>query len=222
MAVNHRDLTKLRIVVADDHGCLREAVAYCLALEPDMEVVGEAADGEQALKQVRLLHPDVLLLDLSLPRVSGLQVLRTLALEPQQTTLTIVLSMHPATSYAETCFDAGAAGYLPKETSARELVRTIRAVAKGARRAIRATVPTPHLVAPSSPNTRSAFDRLSARELEVLGKIADGYTSVEIARQLGVTKATVETYRARMAQKLGLRRRSELVRAARGAGLLTP
>lgn len=217
-------MSKLRVVIADDHASLRESLARYLDSEADLSVVGEAADGEEALSKVRELKPDVLLLDLTLPRLSGVQVLQALAKEQPQSTRTVVLSMHASSSYIQASFDAGAMGYLTKEASASEVVKAIRSVSQGAR----------VLRPPSDPNRRPIglepvvsakspspqLNHLSARELEVLTQLAHGYTSKEIAAHLDVTKATVDTYRARLTEKLGVRGRGELVRIAVQAGLI--
>jgi DNA-binding NarL/FixJ family response regulator len=212
----------IRILLADDHAVLRDSLRAFLGIYPDMEVVGEAADGLETLAQAEALHPDVVLLDLAMPKLSGLDVLRSLHRDHPECQL-LVLTQHDAPDYVLPALQAGARGYLLKRAGGAEVVQAVRAVARG--ESFLHTAVT-HLVIDSvrTGANLTSFPpdgRLSVREREVLALIAEGHTNGEIARVLGISAKTVDKHRASLMEKLGIRTRSGLIRyALQGRGWL--
>jgi two-component system response regulator NreC len=190
-----------------------------------MEVVSEASDGEKAVQTAQEARPDVVLLDLTMPRVGGMKALQQITRERRETRV-LVLTMHDDPAYLRSALAAGASGYLLKRAVDAELIAAIRAVHRGGIFVDPrlANVLVQDVIAKRS--TKTGLTRpaniLSRRELQVLGLVARGYTSAEIAKQLFGGVKTIETYRSRFAEKLGLRTRSDVIRFAVQMGLLTP
>ena len=211
----------VRVVLADDHPIVRDGLRRLVNTQADMRVVGEAENGEAACQTVRLLSPDVLVMDLSMPVLSGSEAtVRVLRECPDVRVL--VLTVHEERHYLTQLLRAGASGYVLKRAAPAELVRAIRTVAGGGTYidpALAGTVVEGYLDAESTAE-RDADEALSDREREVLVKIARGYSNKEIAGELGLSVKTVETYKARVAEKLGLRTRVEIVRFASRRGWL--
>ncbi|HID64080.1 MAG TPA: response regulator transcription factor [Anaerolineae bacterium] len=213
----------IRVLIADDHAVLRAGLRILLDAEPDMEVVGEAADGAEALARVGELAPDVVLLDITMPRVNGLSVLRQIR-EVSPDSRVLILTMHDDESYLREALAAGGAGYVLKRAADTELLSAIRAVYQGGTYLHPAH--TKALLEGMLDRERDAtgeansYERLSPREREVLRLIALGYTNRQAADQLYLSVKTVETYKARLMTKLGLHSRAELVRYALQRGLL--
>jgi two-component system response regulator NreC len=212
-------MRKLKILLADDHTVMREGLRRLIDGESDMEVVCEAADGDEAVEKAAQLHPDVAVLDVSMKHVGGPDAARRInKLCPAVRVLG--LTMHEDASYVREMVDAGAVGYVLKRAASEELIRAIRAVAHGgtyvdprvAGRLLQSLVPGRSL--PSDTNT------LSERENDVLRLIAQGFSNKEIAAQLNVSVKTVETYKGRGMEKLGLRTRVDIVRTAAARGWL--
>jgi two-component system, NarL family, response regulator NreC len=213
---------KIRILLADDHPIVRSGLRALVDTQRDMEVVGEAADGAEAVEQAERLRPDVLLLDLSMPRLGGLAAIRFVAAKAPGTKV-LVLTMHDEPAYLRQALAAGSAGYLAKMAVDIELVAAIRAVCRG-ETYVHSSL-TSALVPSSGSRPPAAGDRLeilSAREQEVLHLLARGYTNQQAADSLAVSVKTIETHRARLFDKLGLRTRAELVQYALDRGLLHP
>ncbi|MGB2677071.1 MAG: response regulator transcription factor [Candidatus Acidiferrum sp.] len=216
---------KIRVLIADDHAILRAGLKMLVNAQADMEVVSEAPDGEKAVQAARETRPDVALLDLTMPRVGGMKALQEIARHCRKTRV-LVLTMHDDPAYLRSVLAAGGCGYLLKRTVDAELLVAIRAVHRGG------TYVDPSLAdvlvqdVLAKRGTRAGPTRpvniLSDRELQVLGLVARGYTSAQIAKQIAVGVKTVETYRSRFAEKLGLRTRSDVIRFAMQMGLLTP
>lgn len=214
---------KIRIVLVDDHAVLRAGLTALLNAEADMAVVGEAGDGAASLHVVADRQPDVVLLDINMPTMSGLEALSALRkVAPQSRVL--ILTMHDDQTYLRQALAQGAAGYVLKQAADSELLTAIRTVYHGG-----AFLHPSHaqaLLSPSAPATgqSSASDDLSIlseRELEVLKLIALGHANKEIAEMLYLSVKTVETYKTRIMEKLGLTSRAALVRFALKQGLLT-
>jgi len=198
----------LRILICDDHALVRAGLQRLLESEPDLTVVGEAASADEVIAASRQRRPDVLLLDVTMPGRSGIDAVPdVLAASPA--TKVLILSMQDDPAYARRAFAAGASGYLVKEAAESELVQAIRDVAAG-RRYVHPLLGA-RLVAYSLKAAREPAPTLSQREHQVLHLLAHGHTNQEIARQLFISIRTVETHRARLMQKLGLRTRAELV-----------
>jgi DNA-binding NarL/FixJ family response regulator len=215
-------MTTISIVLADDHQVVLEGFKVLLSAERDFRVIGEAHDGPQALDVVEKLKPDVLVVDLMMPGMNGLEVLRRMR-ERAPETKTAVLSMHASEAYVSEAMRSGAQAYVLKQAQARELVQAIRAIADG-RRYLSPPLSEEKLRdweqrAQSSPP--DAYDTLTAREREVLKLAAEGLTNADIGERLGIGKRTVETHRANLIGKLALKSQAELVKYAIKKGLLS-
>ena len=212
----------LRVVLADDHPIVRDGLRRLINQQADMRVVGEAENGEAACQTARLLRPDVLVTDLSMPGMSG-QDVATRVRRDSPDVKVLVLTVHEERTYLTQLLRAGASGYVLKRAAPAELVTAIRTVAGGGTYidpALAGTVVEGYLDAEKSAS-REGEDLLSDREREVLVSIARGFSNKEIAAHLGLSVKTVETYKARVAEKLGLRSRVEIVRFAARRGWLT-
>jgi two-component system response regulator NreC len=213
--------TRLRILLVEDHETVRQGLKLLIDREPDMEVVDEASDGTQAIERGQRQHIDVVIMDLSLPRVSGLVATRKLKdLRPD---LAIVgLTRHADKTFLQEILRAGALGYVLKQSPHAELFRAVRAAA-GGRQYIDPAL-THHLAAPFAAQDRKRSRRVVAgpteRESEVLRLVSQGYSNKEIAGQLGLSVKTIEVHKANGMQKLGLRGRIELMRYALHQGWL--
>jgi DNA-binding NarL/FixJ family response regulator len=206
----------IRVLIVDDHELLRAGLRSRLDREPGIAVVGEADTAERAVLMARKLQPDLILLDLLLPRKSGSDVIPELAdVAPEARVL--VVSSQAAPSSVRRALSAGAAGYLPKRSSDRDLVGAIRLVADGA------GYVDPELGAKLvSPNGSAALEPLSERERDILHLLALGYTNQEIGKKLFISVRTVDTHRAHIMRKLRLETRAELVMFALANGVIGP
>jgi DNA-binding NarL/FixJ family response regulator len=206
----------IRILLVDDHELLRAGLRSRLEREPGIAVVGEADTAERAVVMARKLQPDVVLLDLLMPRKSGYEAIPELAqVAPQAKVL--VVSSQTAPSSVRRALSAGAAGYLPKRSSDRELVTAIRHVAGGG------GYVEPELGARLvSDNSSRALEPLSERERDIVHLLALGYTNQEIANKLFISVRTVDTHRAHIMRKLDLETRAELVMFALANGIIGP
>jgi two-component system response regulator NreC len=211
----------IRVLLADDHAVLRAGLRLLINAQPDMETVGEAQDGAETLSQAIATRPDVILLDLSMPRLGGLAVLRDLRERVPQSRV-LVLTMHADEAYLREALRLGAAGYVVKAAADQELLAAVRAVARG-ELYIHPSM-TRSLLEDLLPAAASAahdpWEELSEREQQVIRRVAMGFTNREIAGQLHLSVKTVETYRARAMEKLGLQSRAQLVEYAMRRGLL--
>jgi two-component system response regulator NreC len=207
-------MIKTRILLADDHSVLRAGLKMLLNAQDDMVVVGEATNGQEALAAVQRYAPDVLLLDLTMPQTDGFEVLRQLRRERPNVRV-LILTMHEEEGYLRRALEAGAAGYCPKSAADAELLAAIRAVMRG-----NVYIHPSHTkilldkMLPTANQTSTASAELSERESAVLKLVALGHTNQEIAEQLALSVKTVESYRARGMEKLGLTSRAALVRYA--------
>jgi len=208
----------VRVLIVDDHAVVRAGLKLLLEAEDDLEPVGEAGTGREAIFQARALKPDVILLDVVMPDQSGLDVLPTLRHE-QPDTKVLVLSMQDDPQYVRQAFAAGASGYVLKEAADTEVVAAIREVAKGGRY-VNPELGARLVSAETEAARRAEENPLSDREREVLRLLALGHTNQEIAKQLYISVRTAETHRAHIMQKLHLSSRAELVRHALAQGLL--
>ena len=208
---------RIRVAVADDHAILRSGLRMLIQSQADLEVAGEAADGQQAIDLVRQRRPDVLLLDLTMPNVGGMQAISKL-LAVDSALRILVLTMHDDVAYAKSVLAAGARGFVLKRSVDAELLAAIRAVYRGG------TFVDPSLaeavMAGALGRRKFTHPVLSERELEVLRAVAEGFSPREIAQQLHVSVKTVETYRTRIAEKLDLRTRHDIVRYCLETGIL--
>lgn len=211
------------IVLADDHVMVRQGLRAILEAEPDFDVVGEAGDGLTAVELAAKLRPAVLVTDIVMPRLSGLDVV-AVAAERAPSTRVVVVSMHANTAYVSQALSNGAAAYVLKDAGYSDLVRAVRAAAAGRR----------YLSPPLSEQSIESYlrakhqgevdlyDTLSAREREVLHMAGEGATAAQIGDRLGISARTVEAHRAHVMQKLGLRSKAELIRYTVERGLHRP
>jgi two-component system response regulator NreC len=211
---------RIRVLLADDHAVLRAGLKALLNAEPDIEVVGEAADGQGAVDAARRSHPDVIVMDIQMPRLSGLEATRALKANGISSKV-LILTMHAESQYLLPLLEAGGSGYVLKSGADTELIEAIRTVYRG--EVFLYPAATKLLVdgyLDRSARDGDPFDGLTEREREVLKLVAEGYSGTEIAERLIISPKTVDTYRERIMQKLGLRHRYELVRYALRKGML--
>ena len=213
---------KIRIVLADDHPIVLDGLRNLIRAEPDLELVGEAASGLSALKIIREQRPDVAVLDISMPELNGILLSRRLAGEIPALRL-LVLTLHEDRAYLNQALEAGVRGYVLKRSAVENLVQAIRAVLVGGLYIDPAIVG--RVFESKQINKRLAARKgvapaLSDREADVLKMAALGFTNKEIASRLDVGVKSIETYKARGLEKLGLKTRAELVRYASGQGWL--
>jgi len=206
-------------LIADDHSVVAEGLRHLVEAERDIEVVACVADGREAVQQARDTQPDVVLMDLSMPELNGADATRAI-LERDPKCRVIVLSMYSQREYVRRALKAGAAGYVVKRSAAKEVVEAIRAVHAG-QRYLSPRVADVVLEDYSDEKQDDPLTRLSAREREVLQLLAEGRTGAQIAERLSLSQKTVETYRARLVEKLGIRDLAGLVRFAIQKGLVS-
>jgi DNA-binding NarL/FixJ family response regulator len=211
----------IRVLVADDHAIVRTGIRHVLESEPGFAVVGEASTGPEALELAASLHPDVAVLDISLPGASGLRVAAELRQRAPETQV-LILSMHDNTEYVLESLRAGVHGYLLKDTAATELRTAIRAVRRGESFFSPPIAGRLSAVVRGDPagTTSGAVAQLTARERQVLVGVAQGHTNREMAAQLGISPRTVESHRENLMKKLGVRTVAGLTRLALEAGLV--
>lgn len=203
--------------------CFRAGLKVLLNAEPDFEVIGEAADGEEAITQVEALRPDLLLLDLTMPKLNGVECIEALVKKHSDLKI-LVLTMHDDEEYLKAVLRVGAKGYVLKKAADVELLSAIRTVARGEMfiyPTMAAAFMYRQLVSPAEPKKKDKkLKQLSEREKEVLRFLALGHTNQEIADLLHVSVKTVETYKARLMEKLEMRKRADLVRYAMDHGII--
>lgn len=215
-------MTGMTIVLADDHPIVRQGLRTVLEAEPDLTIIGEAADGLETVELAARLRPQVLILDLMLPGLSGLEVTRQVHQRSPQTRV-VILSMHANEAYVLEALRNGASAYVLKEAGAAELLQAVREVTAGRRylspplseRAIEAYVEK----AAAIPLDQS--ETLTTREREVLHLAAEGHSNAEIAARLGISPRTAETHRANLMRKLGLRSQTDVIRYAMRRGVIS-
>jgi DNA-binding NarL/FixJ family response regulator len=214
---------KLRIVLADDHTILREGLRALLTADPDFEVVGEAQDGREAVRSVERLSPDLLLMDLSMPRMSGIEAIREIKKRYPETKI-IALTVHKAEEYLLSTLQAGADGYILKDATHEELAMAIKNVMTGKpylSPGVSEKVIEGYLVGKEGVKSVSAWETLSQREREILKLIAEGYKNKEIAEDLCISLKTVEKHRANLMKKLDLHNAAALTVYAVEKGLVS-
>ncbi len=216
----------IRVLIADDHELMRNGLRAILDAQQDIEVVGEAEHGAQAVENAIRLHPDVVIMDIRMPRLDGIEATRRLAVQGEKAPKVLVLTTFDLDEYVYQALRAGAAGFLLKDTPPRQLAEAIRTVAAGesllapavTRRLIERYVSRP----PSDTARRERFAALTDRELEVLQLITRGLSNAEIGARLFLSEATVKTHVTRILSKLGVRDRVQAVVLAYETGLVQP
>ena len=210
----------IRILIADDHTLVRESLVGLLQAEGDVQVVAQAADGAETIEKALAVRPDIVVADLSMPRLGGIEVVRRLR-EQLPDTRVLVLTMHQEDEYVLQAVRAGASGYLVKDSAASELLAAVRNLHAGrghfgpqAARTLAQQLQHPERT------LDDPYGRLTSREREVFHLIAEGHTTKEVARKLDISVKTAENHRSRVLEKVGVRNTAELVRYALRKGLL--
>jgi DNA-binding NarL/FixJ family response regulator len=212
----------IRVVLADDHAVVRAGLRAVLSSARDIEVIGEARNGREAVTMTERFKPQVVVMDLSMPEMDGMSATKEIAAKGLSTRV-LVLTMHTEDDYLIPLMEAGAAGYLVKSAADRDLVDAVRAVAHGD---VYVHPSAARILAKSLTKKdparveREQFDKLTQREREVLRLVANGYSAPEIGSQLLISPKTVDTYKQRIQEKLGLGHRSDYVQLALRLGLL--
>jgi DNA-binding NarL/FixJ family response regulator len=219
--MTRRDTNKLRILIADDHQIIRDGLLGLINSEPDMEVVGEAGDGRGAVQRVRELRPNVVVMDISMPGMSGARATEQLRREMPDVKV-IALTAYEDKGYIGQLLQAGASGYVLKLSAAEELIKAIRLVAAGETYLDQTTAGkvVNGYVRQKSARGRARRENLTQREEEVLRLVARGYINKEIAAQLDISVKTVEAHKGNFMEKLGLHSRADIVRYALSRGWL--
>jgi DNA-binding NarL/FixJ family response regulator len=211
-------------VLADDHVVVREGLRHVLEADGDIQIVGEAGDGQEAVRIAKAAQADVAVLDISMPGLDGIEATRRIA-RSSPSTRCVLLSMHTDPQYARSAMEAGAFGFVVKGSPGRELVSAVRAAHAGHRHLSQELLDS--LVGDIADRSKTSrggtvFDGLSSREREVIRRVVDGQTNVAIAQLLFLSPKTVETYRSRAMAKLGVKNLPELVKLAIRHGILPP
>jgi len=210
----------IRVALIDDHAMIREGIRSLLEKSGRIEVVGEAATGVECLAMLETLRPDVVIMDITMPEMNGIETTREIVRQWPKVKV-IILSVHSTTEHIYQAFAAGACGYVLKESIGKELLKAIRA-AHCAKRYLSEKIVTNgggHILPPFT--KKSPMESLSQRERQVLQLVVEGHASVEIALRLALSAKTVETYRSRLMQKLGVNNITALVKFAIQHGLTT-
>jgi len=217
-------VAKIKVVIADDHAVVREGIKMILSREPDIEIVGEAGNGREALDLVAKTKPHVVVMDISMPEMGGVEATRRVK-EAHPKVNVLALTMHEDESYVFQLLKAGASGYVLKRGAAQDLVQAIRSAARGEAflyPSVARSVLADYLKRVEAGEERHRFDGLTDREREILALIAEGLSNQEIARKLYISIKTVQTHRTHIMEKLDLHNRAQLVRYAIRKGLIEP
>src|SRR5215216_3325105 len=209
------------VLLADDHPIVRQGLRHLFDAEPDLKIVGEASDGLQAVQLTEKFRPNVLIVDIMMPGLNGLEVLRQVK-DRSPSTCSIVLSMQSADVYVVEALKSGALGYVLKETGPSELINAVQQVIAGKRylSPILSERLIDVLLQTTDGLTRDPYETLTNREREILQMVAEGMTTSAIAKRLSISPRTAELHRGRMMDKLGLNNQTELIRYALKRGIL--
>ncbi|MEE8373312.1 MAG: response regulator transcription factor [Dehalococcoidia bacterium] len=216
-------MTKIRVLIADDHVIVREGLRLLLEAEPDIEVVGEAMDGQEAVDRTMELKPDIVLMDITMPGMSGIEATRLIKNRIPDVKV-LALTMHESDEYFFEVLNAGASGYVIKGGSSSELISALRAVWRGdvfLYPSMAKKLLGDYLQLAKAGQDKEQYDGLTEREREILTSVAEGLTNQEIAELLVLSASTVQTHRANIMAKLGLHSRTDLVKYAIRRGFIT-
>jgi len=219
---NHKTMKTIRILLADDHTILRAGLKMMLNAQPDMEVIGEAQDGRQAIQEAQKLQPDIILMDITMPDMNGIEATRQIKkLMPEVKVL--MLTMHEHDEYVFQALRAGASGYMLKEAADTELITALHVIQSGQfylSPTAQSIVVGDYLQRVRTGEEKDSYSTLTEREREILKLVAEGYTNNQIAERLVISPKTVDTHRTHIMDKLNLHSRAELVKYAMRRGLL--
>lgn len=213
-------MDKIKVLLVDDHAIMREGIRALLVLQEDIEIVGEASEGKEAIEKTRLLNPDVVVMDISMQGMDGLEATRRITKQYPKTKV-VILTQYDNKEYILSAVKAGSTGYVPKSALGSKLVSAIRAVYHGDSYLYPSAAMA--LVEDYRQQSQSTdpYDQLTPREREILKLIADGHTSQEVANLLFISLKTVMGHRTKIMDKLGLQNHTELIKYAMRKGLLT-
>ncbi|MFC1942295.1 response regulator [Chloroflexota bacterium] len=212
-------MEKIRVLIVDDHAVMRDGIRALVGIHDDIEVVGEAADGKEAVSKVQEFTPDVVIMDIAMPDLDGMEATRQIV-KNQQNTKVLILTQHDNKEYIISAIKAGASGFVPKRALGSDLIAAIRTVYKGE------SVLYPSAAAVLIEDYRQRegvdpYDRLTPREREIFRLIAEGHTSQEIANSLVISLKTVLGHRTKIMEKLNIHNRTELIKLAMRKGLIS-
>ena len=210
----------IRVLLADDHALLREGLRALLAASPGISVIGEVGNGREAVRRAEELNPDVVVMDVSMPDLNGIEAARMIRTKCPATRI-IMLSMHSTSEHVHRAFGAGASGYVLKDSAGREVIAAVQAVCTG-QKYLSAGLRNVSAAAMAGAGHASPLESLSARERQVLQLVVEGKSSAEIARMVQLSPKSVETYRSRLMKKLGVPDVTALVKFAVQHGLTPP
>ncbi len=217
-------MSKIHLLLVDDHEVVRTGIKMLLESQPDLVIVGEAKNGAEALALSKTLVPDVVIMDLTLPDISGIEITRKLKQELPEMAI-IALTIHEDEQYFFEMLQAGASGYVPKRAASEDLITAIHSAFKGEiyiYPSLTKTLVVDFLGRGSNDQGQNTIEGLTSREAEVLGLLAEGWSNDQIGERLSISKHTVARHREHIMRKLGLHSRSELVKFAIRKSLITP
>ncbi len=217
-------MSKIRLLLVDDHDVVRTGIKMLLESQPDLVIVGEARDGAEAIRLSKSLVPDIIVMDLTLPDISGIEITRQLKQEKPDLAI-VALTIHEDEQYFFAMLQAGASGYVPKRAASEDLINAIRTAYKGEiyiYPSLTKTLVADFVTRAGQEPEHQAVQGLTSREAVVLGLLAEGLSNDQVGERLSISKHTVARHRENLMRKLGLHSRSELVKFAIRKGLINP
>lgn len=214
---------KIRVMISDDHAMFREGIRYILESDPRIQVVGEASNGRQAVKVAKNIKPQVIIMDIAMPELNGIEATRQI-IQENPSIKVIILTMHYTSEHIYQALQAGAKGFVIKEAAGKELIRSVWSTYTGHRylsRQVDEMIIEDYLTQRRNPKPQSPLESLSPREREILQMVVEGKTSAAIAEILYISPKTVETYRSRLMVKVGIKDMAGLIKFALEHGLTT-